>query len=35
MPPMPERDQIWFDYFNKDLVDMAKEIANEKESKDE
>ena len=35
MPPMPERDQIWFDFFNKDLVDMAKEIANEKENKDE
>ena len=35
MPPMPERDQVWFDYFNKDLVDMAKEIANEKETKDE
>ena len=35
MPPMPERDQIWFDYFNKDLVDMAKDIANEKENKDE
>ena len=29
MPPMPERDQVWFDYFNKDLVERAKEIADE------
>jgi len=29
MPPMPERDQVWFEFFNKSLVDRAKEIADE------
>jgi hypothetical protein len=29
MPPMPERDQIWFDYFNKTLTEIAEEIADE------
>lgn len=24
MPEMPERDQVWFDFFNKDLVEEAK-----------
>ena len=25
MPPMPERDQVWFEFFNKSLVEQAKE----------
>ena len=29
MPEMPERDQVWFEYFNKTLTEIAKEIADE------
>ena len=35
MPPLPEADQAWFDFFNKDLVELAEKILEEKESKDE
>jgi len=29
MPHMPERDQVWFEFFNKSLIERAKEIADE------
>ena len=35
MPPLPEADQAWFDFFNKDLVELAEKILEEKETTDE
>ena len=35
MPPLPEADQVWFDFFNKDLVELAEKILDEKETTDE
>ena len=29
MPEMPERDQAWFEFFNKTLTEIAEETANE------
>ena len=29
MPEMPERDQVWFEFFNKTLTEIAEETANE------
>jgi len=29
MPEMPERDQAWFEFFNKTLTEISEEIANE------
>ena len=29
MPEMPERDEVWFEFFNKTLTEISEEIANE------
>ena len=29
MPEMPERDQVWFEFFNKTLTEISEEIADE------
>jgi hypothetical protein len=29
MPEMPERDQAWFEFFNKTLTEISEEITNE------